>query len=233
MERHYAAFDIETATLVPEDSTDWMKHRPLGISCAATCTGSGVSIWYGRTPEGSPAARLDQPTAQRLVSHFADLTESGYTLVTWNGLGFDLDILAEESGMVEACRNLALEQVDMMFHFFCLQGYPLGLDKAARGMGLPGKPDGMTGALAPNLWAEGRHQEVLDYLKQDVEMTLRLADAVERRGCLNWTSNRGKPQQARIARWLTVAEARNLPLPDTSWMTSPLPRRRFTGWVDR
>ena len=46
----------------------------------------------------------------------------------------------------------------MMFHFFCVQGYALGLDRAAKGMGLAGKLPGMTGALAPRYWAEGRRQ---------------------------------------------------------------------------
>jgi hypothetical protein len=31
-----------------------------------------------------------------------------YTLLTRNGAGFDLDILAEESGLMEQCRVLAL-----------------------------------------------------------------------------------------------------------------------------
>jgi len=121
----------------------------------------------------------------------------------------------------------------MMFHFFCLQGYVLGLDKAARGMGLPGKPDGLSGAQMPRFWSEGRYREVLDYLKQDVQLTLRLAQVVEQRGCLNWISQRGKACQVRIPRWLTVAEARRLPLPDTTWMTRPWPRSKFTAWLDR
>ena len=31
--------------------------------------------------------------------------------------------------------------------------------------------------------------------------------------------------------WLTVSEALGLPLPDTSWMSDPWPRERFTGWM--
>jgi hypothetical protein len=46
--------------------------------------------------------------------------------------------------------------VDMMFHVFCSLGYPVALDKAAQGMGLPGKPPGMSGFKAPKLWAQGR-----------------------------------------------------------------------------
>ena len=70
-------------------------------------------------------------------------------------MGFDLDILAEESGMTEQCQQMALNHVDMMFHFYATLGYPWGLDKAAQGMGTPGKPEGMNGALANEMWNNG------------------------------------------------------------------------------
>jgi hypothetical protein len=45
-----------------------------------------------------------------------------YTIVTWNGTGFDFDILAEESGMLAECKGLAVNHVDMMFHVLCRLG---------------------------------------------------------------------------------------------------------------
>lgn len=36
------------------------------------------------------------------------------------------------------------------------QGYGVGLDAMARGMGVEGKTEGMTGALAPIMWVQGR-----------------------------------------------------------------------------
>ena len=42
--------------------------------------------------------------------------------------------------MHDLCSRVALNHIDLMFHFFCEKGYPLGLDAAAKGMGLPGKP---------------------------------------------------------------------------------------------
>ncbi len=32
----------------------------------------------------------------------------GYTLLTWNGLNFDLPVMAEESGLVAECKKLLL-----------------------------------------------------------------------------------------------------------------------------
>ena len=40
---------------------------------------------------------MSREEAAALVHYLEDRTKEGYTLLTWNGLGFDFDILAEES----------------------------------------------------------------------------------------------------------------------------------------
>jgi hypothetical protein len=121
----------------------------------------------------------------------------------------------------------------MMFHVFCLKGYPLGLDKAAKGMGLKGKPPGISGEMAPRMWEAGQYQQVLDYVQQDVRTLLELAHAIDLERQLRWVSNSGRPQRLSLpSGWLTVKEAQNLPLPDTSWMSNPWPRSKFTKWLD-
>jgi hypothetical protein len=229
----YLAFDIESAKILPEGVQDWSPHRPLGISCAATLPSDGeVTLWYGKTPSDDFAPQMSVEEAQSLVKYLTSAADSGYQIVTWNGLGFDFDILAEESGMLPDCRELALNHTDMMFHIFCLKGYPLGLDKAAKGMGLKGKPFGMSGEMAPRMWKDGRFQEVLEYSRQDVQTTLDLAEIVEKQQ-LKWLSNRGKRQFLSLpSGWLPVQEAQKLPTPDTSWMSNPWPRTKFTKWLE-
>ena len=175
---------------------------------------------------------MNQSEAALLVEHLAAAVDSGYTILTWNGLGFDFDILAEESDRYDLCRELAWDHMDMMFHIFCLKGYPLGLDTAAKGMGLTGKTPGMSGDKAPLYWSQGRRKEVLEYVAQDVQTTLLLAQAVEERHQLRWTSRSGKQQIMPVhAGWLTVRQALDLPAPDNSWMSNPWPRSKFTGWL--
>jgi hypothetical protein len=71
---------------------------------------------------------------QMLVRQLVELSnKENFTILTWNGLSFDFDILAEESGMFNECKDLALNHVDMMFHFFASKGFPLGLDAASKG----------------------------------------------------------------------------------------------------
>ena len=230
----YLAFDIEITKILPEGMQDWSPHRPFGISCAATLTDDGeLTLWYGKSSTADFAPQMSIEETQSMVEYLKSGSDSGYQILTWNGLGFDFDILAEESGMLPMCRELALNHTDMMFHIFCLKGYPLGLDKAAKGMGLKGKPFGMSGEMAPRMWRDGKFQEVLEYAQQDVHTTLDLAKVTEIHNQLKWLSNRGKPQYLPLSSgWLTVQEALQLPVPDTSWMSDPWPRSKFTKWLE-
>ena len=197
MNRKYLAFDIETAKTT-DDGIDWRSCRPLGISCAATLPADSkeLVLWHGGKDRKCPADRMSQQEAGKLVDYLATQVGNGYTIVTWNGLGYDFDILAEESGMFEDCPKLATNHVDMMFHVLCELGYAVGLDAAAKGMGLAGKTEGMNGAIAPVLWAEGRREEVLGYVAQDVRTTLELATTCEAQApCV------GTPAAANCDQW--------------------------------
>jgi hypothetical protein len=134
--------------------------------------------------------------------------------------------------MLPECRAPALAHVDMMFHVFCVLGHGVGLDAAARGMGLAGKTKGMKGELAPVLWARGEREKVLGYVAQDVRATLEVAQACEGCGELRWVARSGMVRCMALGEgWLTVVDALRLPLPDTSWMASPWNREKFTGWM--
>ena len=232
--RKYLAFDIETAKDVPGTDFNWRAYRPLGISCAAALPFDAhqPTVWHGKDPDGTPARKMSNDEVRNLVKHLVKWASDGYTILTWNGLGFDFDVLVEESGAFEECKELAMNHVDMMFHVFCDRGFPVALDKAAQGLQIPGKPAGMSGVLAPQLWAQGRHQEVIDYVAQDVRIALEVAQTCEKRRSFQWMTRRGSISSMDLSRgWLTVKEALRLPEPDTSWMDDPIPRRQFTRWM--
>jgi hypothetical protein len=235
MKRRFLAFDIETAKLLPEQVPDLLSHRPLGIACAAVADieGQHERLWHGRE-SGTFTAQMSQSEAQELVHELARFVEQGYTLLTWNGLGFDFNILAEESGLQTECQRLAMAHVDMMFHVVCTKGFPLALDKVAQGMRLPGKPSGMSGSKAPALWASGRQSEVLDYVAGDCRTTVAVAHAAEERGGIEWVTAKGSRATMSLPNgWLTADQAMKLTLPDTSWMRTPLTRESFMEWIHR
>jgi hypothetical protein len=234
LSKQYLAFDIEIVKALPDGLEDWKTQRPVGISCAATLTSKGeLTVWHAHELDGRISERMERDDLSALLVYLEAAVETGYTILTWNGLGFDFDILAEESGFLERCKLLAINHVDMMFHVFCTLGYPLGLDRAAKGMGLPGKPAGMTGALAPILWEQGRREEVLDYVAQDARTTLEVAQTAEQLGQLRWVSKSGRSQSMPLPfGWMTIQDALRLPEPDTSWMKRAWTRKRFLEWMD-
>jgi len=233
MAKKYCGFDIETAKILPEDFGDLHDHRPLGISCAAIwCEDKdNAEVFYSKDSNGDATEKMSGQDLSGFVDCLIDKVKQGYTIVTHNGLGFDFDILAEESGRHDDCRQLALNHIDMMFHFFCGKGFVIGLNAAAKSIGVS-KPEDVDGSVAPQLWKEGNHQQVLDYVAQDCRLTLDVALTSEKYKKITWVTRKGSTAYFSLpSGWLSVNEAMNLPLPDTSWMDNPWPRSKFTAWT--
>jgi len=229
----YLAFDVESAE-VPQWGHQRERRRPVGITCAATLASDEPHprLWHGMNAERGPADRMQPADARQLVDYLAQRTAEGYAVLTWNGLDFDFQVLAEESQANEECRRLAWSHVDMMFHVFCILGFRVALDKAAQGSGVPGKSKGMSGIMAPAMWAEGRRQEVLDYVSQDVRATLQLALVCQQRRSMGWITSTGRLRRMPLPNgWLPVQRAAQLPEPDTSWMDAPSQRSEFLDWL--
>ena len=72
---------------------------------------------------------MTRADAESLVQYLSKMADDGFTILTWNGLGFDFDILAEESAACwRVARQCAFGHVDMMFHIVCSLGYPVALE---------------------------------------------------------------------------------------------------------
>jgi hypothetical protein len=147
-----------------------------------------------------------------------------------------------ESGMHEECAELALTHIDAMLFVTFQKGYFLSLQKAAVGAGLQGKQktvtlrDGtiitdMSGGKAPQLWAEGEYDAVINYLKEDVVQLMQLIKKIDISRSLNWISNSGKPIRVNVPKLYTVAECFTFPEPDVSWMQDPPKRSDFIDWM--
>ena len=225
----YVLFDLETELL--SGPLDLDRYVPQ-ITIGATLTSDDeLDLWYEKDGAGQASGDvLGQASAQALVRYLQDRARDGYAVVTWNGAGFDMRVLARASDMPEACIDLAWEQVDMMFCLHCRRGFSVALANAAKAVD-SAKMAGMSGKDAPRLWDEGRYEQVKQYVAQDVRATAAVYEEAIRTRALWWVNARGRRLRA-DGPLLSVREAYKLSLPDTSWMSRPSwPREKFVGWM--
>jgi len=228
-------FDIETSC---EATTDLSGTH---IICAALWSSErgAATVTYGEPLEegGMHALQIEKFGAVALVNLLLERWHLGDIIVTWNGTGFDWPILAQESGLFDDCRSLALHSIDPAFLMLCTKGFMIGLDAAAKGADLGGKLGGLSGAMAPILWRKSLEEQkrVLKYVAQDARLTGQVYLKAIQETYLGWTAGSGKKNvwspPMHGDRMMTVEEALSLPLPDTSWMTNPRTRESCIAWM--
>jgi hypothetical protein len=233
----FAAFDLEIAKEFPDEG-NWTSVAPLGITCAAFALSDADEPRFFHA-----APQMSRDACVELVHELQRVVADGYTLVTWNGTAFDFAVLAQEAEMPRECAELALAHVDLMVIVTFKRGHWLGLQKALDGAGIAGKKkavvlnDGsrlneMSGARAPQLWAQGEYNAVLSYLREDVMPLLQLARIVKETKQIRWRSSKGFPQALPVERLWSVRECFAFPLPETAWMsTDPPQRAKFIEWM--
>ena len=244
----FITFDIETATPAPDDRAG---SYDLGVTCAATSVGRDdayeTQAWCGDSllrGYGPYAARMGAAHVGKLVKWLLARSRNS-TVVGWNALGFDFRVLwhSAPAEMQSDIVQMALDSIDPFYQMVCERGYGIGLDTAAKGLGLKGKSEGMDGLKAIEMWQEDRdaQDQVLTYVEQDAEVTARVYRTILAAGRLTWVSRSGRTNawSPILAvnghderRMLTVREASTrIPQPDTSWMSRPWDREDFYGWT--
>lgn len=226
-------FDIEIADvfeLGPGEDLD--ARGPFRISVAAVFDAdSGRSrVWHSVAADGTPTGSLDSALAREVLLFLRRQQKDGRRIVAWNGLSFDLKWMGHAAGDLGLAAEVARELLDPMFHFFCLKGFPVGLQAVADGMGV-GATKLMDGKDAPIEWQRGNSGKVLEYVVEDCRITTLVARAIETKRHIRWRTSRGSLSDIRIPAILPVAEAMRCPEPDTAWMERPIPRERFMGWL--
>jgi predicted PolB exonuclease-like 3'-5' exonuclease len=160
------------------------KHIYHSIICiGALVAHRDESRW---TVDAIGAPHIGERSEKALISSFVDrIAELRPQLVTFNGSSFDLPVLRYRA-MVHgvAAPGLLLrpyfnryseDAIDLcdVLSSFSHQGKAM-LHELCRVMGLPGKPDDMTGAEVEKYYRDGHIREIAAYCESDIVNTYRL-----------------------------------------------------------
>jgi DEAD/DEAH box helicase domain-containing protein len=152
MALNFVYFDIETERLA-EEVGGWNNIEQLGLS---------VGVTLHSRDDSFHVYRADQTT-----EFLADLRAAD-CVVGFNSRGFDFRVLQPYVDF-----NLKeLNNIDLMLDIKAAAGLRVGLNNtcsATLGEGKSGD-----GAESVQWWRDGRHDEVIEYCKQDVLLTRRL-----------------------------------------------------------
>ena len=239
-------FDLETAKLI-EDAAE-LDGDDLGISCAATFGLNEVGgkeytspvRWHGKFDRGVYAERMSGEDVGDLIQYLVWEHYSGsMKVVTWNGLAFDFRVLHDEADTDAdryLCKALALSHIDLAFQMLCEKGFMCGLSAAAMGLGVGDKTEGMSGALAPEMWQETIEDQecVLQYVEQDARLTAQVARVLTiADDGLYWITKAGQP--ARYPWWPSfwLYDERRIIQPNVPDRKTMPTNREYIGVLER
>src|SRR3984893_3933596 len=162
---------------------------PKHIYHSIICIGALVAHREDRGPwivDALGAPHVGEGSEKELITSFVDkIAALSPQLVTFNGSSFDLPVLRYRA-MVHgvAAPGLAARSY---FHRYTEDAVDLcdvlssfssqakaTLHELCRVMGLPGKPDGMTGAEVEKYYCDGHIREIAEYCESDVLNTYRV-----------------------------------------------------------
>jgi predicted PolB exonuclease-like 3'-5' exonuclease len=132
------------------------------------------------------APHVGERSERELISSFVDrIAELSPQLVTFNGSSFDLPVLRYRAMVHGICapglasrpyfNRYTEDAVDLcdLLSSFSFQG-KANLHELCRVMGLPGKPDGMSGDEVEKYYRDGRIRDIAEYCEGDVVNAYRL-----------------------------------------------------------
>jgi predicted PolB exonuclease-like 3'-5' exonuclease len=160
------------------------KHIYHSIICIGALIAHQEEGYWAVDALGAP--HVGERSEKALISSFVDrIAELSPQLVTFCGSSFDLPVLRYRA-MVHgvAAPGLASrpyfnryteDAIDLcdVLSSFSAQGKAT-LHEVCRVMGLPGKPDGMSGAEVEKYYKDGHIREIAEYCESDVVNTYRL-----------------------------------------------------------
>ncbi len=216
----------------PAESLEFGESPPPSIALAATFVYGGEErLWYSVDKHYLPAQTMELGQARSLLNYLRRMQNNGLRLCSWNGLGGALKYLGQVAERPHLAVEIALRCCDPMFQLFNQTGHVVTLAQVAQAMGVP-QAAFLNPEDAPDVWRTGRYGTVMDYLIRRCRNTAEIVWMVEALGEVRWVSAGDTVRQKPIRRLRAVEEVLREPEPDPFRMDTPIPRSRFSGWLD-
>ena len=210
--------DIELCDNIPDG---WDRDNPSTLDIACIC----VMIIDSNRNENTvvhhnEGKAMTQEQIQKVCDQVKTICNQGGKFITWNGLGFDMQLLDKIDNTLKTL-ILSDHHIDLMFHFTRKKGYMIGLNKVSKGFCIGEKT--MTGLDAVKLWAKGEFQKVIDYNIKDVELLRDIYYKVLETNKIKWLSGSNNICYLKVdTDQLSVSDSLNIPRPsdkELSWMS--------------
>lgn len=173
------AFDVELDRLVPES---WCEETVPKITCAAIFSEEkGTKLYYTRYTNNGKAPHLSVQDAAKLCDDLYAHLKRGALIISWGGTAVDFRALYHclkgDDERQRRCAMVTKGHIDIPIASATDIGMMMGLDAAARGTG-QGRKSNSISTNAPRLWSEGKQNEVLEHVKLDAMLTLRVYNSI-------------------------------------------------------
>jgi hypothetical protein len=214
-------------------------------------------------PFGAYLDIMSQQNARDLADVLIEYAKNSF-VITWNGMNFDFPLLAAvcaEPYSTEIKRVALKRHIDIGYCMVTDIGFMIGLDKAAKSLGIQGKTEGMHGYLAPLLWHPERpltEEELVEikpfgvipgsdqakelclkYVGQDSKVSVDVYEALVIQKSLSWLTRTGKVVRTpwipsfTEGRLMTVYEASMIePVRTPWWPENPFNKDRIISWTN-
>lgn len=199
-------FDLETERSA-EEVGGWKNIEQLGLTVAVTCAAPGQDDNENQSQNQSGDAANSSTLLQWRVFRREDVAallqelRAADCIIGFNTRGFDFRVLQPFADF----DLKTLPNVDLMLDIKKAVGFRAGLDNCCGATLGQSKSGG--GLEMLQLWREGRQQEVIDYCRQDVDLTRQLHEWGARHGHVKCLDRAGRLRTVPVSWSLAAAGA--------------------------
>ncbi len=199
---NFVYFDVETERSA-EEVGGWGNIEQLGLAVAVTCSTTPETRAASATEGIAESIAAEEFCVFRGHETEALLQElrAADCVVGFNTRGFDFRVLQPYVSF----DLRSLNNLDLMVDLKAVAGFRPGLDNCCAATLGESKSGG--GLQSLQWWREGRHDEVIEYCKQDVALTRKLHEFGAREGYVKCLDRRGRLRTLRVAWSLSAASA--------------------------